>query len=64
MIAETYKDMGNNYMPTKDDVKSYMKMVDKDGDGKVTLEEFEHIIIVSMENSGLKVFEWYFIWRW
>ncbi len=57
MIAETYKDMGNNYMPTKDDVKSYMKMVDKDGDGKVTLEEFEHIIIVSMENSGLKVFE-------
>lgn len=38
MLAETYKDMGQTYKATKEDVKSYMRMVDKDGDGKVTLD--------------------------
>lgn len=32
--------MNQNYTVSKDDVKSYMRMVDKDGDGKITLEEF------------------------
>lgn len=29
-----------NYKPTNDDVKSYMKMVDTNSDGKVSIEEF------------------------
>ena len=29
--------MGQNYKPTRDDVKSYMKMVDSDGDGRISL---------------------------
>lgn len=33
--------MGQTYVPTKEDVKSYMKMVDTNGDGKVSLPEFE-----------------------
>lgn len=32
--------MGQNYKPTRDDVKSYMKMVDADGDGRISLAEF------------------------
>lgn len=40
MLTETYKDMGGNYSPTKEDVRSYMRMVDKDGDGKITIDEF------------------------
>lgn len=40
MLAETYKDMGGTYVPTKEDAKSYMRMVDKDNDGRVTLDEF------------------------
>lgn len=37
IIQETYKEMGQNYQPSKDDVRTYMKMVDSDGDGKITL---------------------------
>jgi hypothetical protein len=37
MMQETYKDINPNYRVTGDDVKSYMRMVDKDCDGRVTL---------------------------
>ena len=40
MLQESYKNLRQNYSPTQDDVKSYMRMVDKDGDGKITLDEF------------------------
>lgn len=30
--------MGQVYKPTREDVKSYMKMVDKDNNGQITLE--------------------------
>lgn len=40
ILEETYKEMGQVYKPTKEDVKSYMKMVDKDSNGQITLEEF------------------------
>jgi hypothetical protein len=29
--------MGQVYKPTKEDVKSYMRMVDKDSNGKISL---------------------------
>lgn len=29
--------MGQNYKPSKDDVKSYMKMVDTNKDGRISL---------------------------
>ena len=41
IIQETYREMGQNYQPSKEDVRSYMKMVDTNGDGKVSLSEFE-----------------------
>ena len=44
--------MGQNYTPSKEDVRSYMKMVDTDGDGKVSLNEFEEIILKSLKNAG------------
>jgi len=37
IMTETYREMGQTYNPTKEDVKSYMKMVDSNGDGKVSL---------------------------
>lgn len=48
--------MGQNYQPTKDDIKSYMKMVDTDGDGKITLGEFEEIILRSLKNAGFEIY--------
>lgn len=38
MLEETYREVGQSYKPTKDDVKSYMRMVDKNSDGKVSLD--------------------------
>jgi Ca2+-binding EF-hand superfamily protein len=52
IMEETYKEMGQNYKPTKDDVRSYMKMVDTNNDGKVSLNEFEEIILRSLKNAG------------
>ena len=36
-----------------------MKMVDSDGDGKISLSEFEEIILRSLKNAGFEVYEWY-----
>ena len=38
MLEETYRELGQSYKPTKDDVKSYMGMVDKSSDGKGSLD--------------------------
>ena len=43
--------MGQNYKPSKDDVKSYMKMVDTNKDGKISLNQFEEIILRSRGDS-------------
>ena len=33
--------MGVSYEPTSEDVRVWMKMTDSDGDGKVTLQDYE-----------------------
>jgi Ca2+-binding EF-hand superfamily protein len=49
--------MGQTYQPSREDVRSYLKMVDTDGDGKITLAEFEEIILRSLKNAGFEVYE-------
>ena len=62
MLTETYKEMGQmNYKPSQEDVKSYMRMVDKNSDGKVTLEEFEEIVLMSLHKAGFDIYEWILI---
>ena len=36
------------FEPTREDVESWMKMADLDGDGRVTLEDYERLIISSL----------------
>jgi Ca2+-binding EF-hand superfamily protein len=48
LLRETYNMMGMEYTPTKEDTASWMKMTDSDGDGKVTLEDYERLIITSL----------------
>ena len=58
MLTETYKDMGqHNYKPSQEDVKSYMRMVDKNSDGKITLKEFEEIVLASLQKAGFDIYE-------
>lgn len=41
LLRETYKHMGMEYEPTKEDVTIWIQMTDSDDDGKVTLEDYE-----------------------
>ncbi len=45
----------NNYIPTQNDIKIWMNMTDENGDGKISLEEYENIVIKSLEKAGFKI---------
>jgi Ca2+-binding EF-hand superfamily protein len=34
-----------------------MKMTDLDGDGKISLQDYEKLILRSLENCGIKIYE-------
>ena len=56
LMNETYKAMGiNNFSPSRDDVKSWLAMGDTNQDGRVSLEEYEVVIIRSLKNQGIKL---------
>lgn len=59
MLEQTYKEVGQTYKPTKEDVKSYMRMVDKNSDGKVSLDEFEEIVLLSLQKAGIEIYQKY-----
>lgn len=44
-----------NYNPSADDVKIWMDMTDENRDGKVTLEEYEAVVIRSLQKAGFKI---------
>jgi hypothetical protein len=44
-----------HYIPTEEDVKIWMEMADLDKDKKVSLPEYEHLIIKSLEKVGIKL---------
>ncbi len=56
LISETYRTMGmNNYAPSREDVRSWMAMSDSNKDGRVSLSEYEDLIIRSLKNAGVKL---------
>jgi len=55
LLEDTYKIMGINRTFTQDDVRSFMKMMDKDLNGKVTYPEYEECIINSLMKKGISV---------
>lgn len=57
IIIESYKIMGMNVTPTKNDVENWMLMTDTNKDGKVSLEEFENLVIRSLQKAGVKIYE-------
>ncbi|CAD8064415.1 unnamed protein product [Paramecium primaurelia] len=56
LLKETYKHMGmNDYEPTKEDVVIWIQMTDTDGDGKVTLEDYEQLVLDSLRKQGISL---------
>lgn len=49
--------MGTEHEPTQEDVTSWMQMTDLDGDGLVNLQDYERLIISSLEKVGIKIYE-------
>lgn len=50
LLIETYKQMGNsNYQPSEEDVTIWIEMTDSDGDGLVTLEDYEQLVLRSLQ---------------
>ena len=47
--------MGMNYSPSKQDIQQWMAMTDTNSDGKVTLDEYEALLLKSLKMAGFKV---------
>ena len=45
----------NNYSPTEEDINVWLYMADANQDGRVSLEEYECLIIRSLRNAGIKI---------
>ncbi|CAD8076162.1 unnamed protein product [Paramecium sonneborni] len=58
LLIETYKQAGvKNYEPTDQDLKEWMNMTDTNGDGLISLEEFEDLVIRSLQSSGIEIYQ-------
>lgn len=53
MLEDTYKTLGSERKITKDDVKGYLGMIDVNHDGRISLMEFESIVIKALERVGI-----------
>ena len=45
----------DNYEPSIEDVKSWIKMTDIDEDGKIGFDEYEYLVLRSFEQAGIKI---------
>lgn len=45
MMSDAYKTINKAFSPSKADIDSYIRVLDRNGDGKVTLSDVEQIVI-------------------
>lgn len=43
MIVDAYKSFNRVFSPSRADIESYLKILDRNGDGKVTLQDIEDL---------------------
>ncbi|KRX02884.1 hypothetical protein PPERSA_04087 [Pseudocohnilembus persalinus] len=55
LLTATYKNMGVDYKPGESDIQEWIQMTDQDGDGKVSLEEYESLIVNSLQKAGIQI---------
>ena len=48
MMIDTYKSINKMFVPSKYDIETYIKTLDHDGDGRVTLKDLEHNVFKMM----------------
>lgn len=45
MIVDAYKSFNRVFAPSRSDIESYLKILDRNGDGKVTLSDLEDLCV-------------------
>ena len=56
LITETYRQMGvYDFEPTSEDIEVFMRMGDQNYDKKISLEEYEDLVLQSLIKSGIKL---------
>ena len=48
MMIDTYSSINKHFVPSQYDIETYIKILDKDGDGKVTLPDVEAMVVRMM----------------
>lgn len=51
MMKDTYKSINKTFNPSQYDIDTYIKILDKNQDGRVTLEDIEEMVIKLMCES-------------
>lgn len=45
MIVDAYKSFNRVFSPSRADIESYLKVLDRNGDGKVTIQDLEDLCV-------------------
>jgi Ca2+-binding EF-hand superfamily protein len=43
MIVDAYKSFNRVFSPSRADIESYLKVLDRNGDGRVTIQDLEEL---------------------
>ncbi len=56
LMTDTYKELNMaHHTPDQDDIDIWMDMSDMNRDGRVSLEEYDDLVVKSLEKAGFKV---------
>ncbi|KAM3137374.1 hypothetical protein pb186bvf_010554 [Paramecium bursaria] len=57
LLFETYQQMGMEFHLTQNDIYSWMKMADKDNDGRMSITDFQDTILDGFIQGGINIYE-------
>jgi hypothetical protein len=55
LLIDTYAAMNVDYMPTQEDVYNYIKSMDVDEDGKISVTEYELFLLQALQTRGIRI---------
>ena len=55
MMRDTYKNLGQHFNPSKDDVQHYISMMDVAGNDRVSQEEYETFVLRALAKRHIKL---------
>ena len=57
LLSDTYAVLGReDYYPSQEDTKAWMRLCDVNNDGKVEFQDYEYFVVKSLERSGLDLY--------